>query len=99
MVLSGELTPQAIEDTIEHFCRVNQVGRDAFEAHCVEARAEWTQLSKLEWTVDWGAFAALVTAAYEKRRAKLERLEEEWAEDHEDQALYEWPYFHSGEPL
>lgn len=99
MVLSGELTVQAIEDTIEHFCRVNQVGREVFDAHLAEARVEWTRLGKMDWKVDWGAFIALVTAADQKRRAKLERLEEEYAEYHEDQALYEWPYLHSGEPL
>jgi hypothetical protein len=62
MVLSGEVKPQAIEDTIEHFCRVNQVGRGASDAHRAEARAKWTRLSKLEWTVDWGAFGVLVAS-------------------------------------
>jgi hypothetical protein len=62
MVGSGELSPQAIVDTIEHFCRVNRVGRDAFDAHGAEARAEWNRLSKLEWTVDWGAFTALISS-------------------------------------
>ncbi len=73
MVRSGELTAQAIEDTIEHFCRVNQVSRDAFNAHRAEARAEWTRFSKMKWKGDRGAFAALVIAADEKRRARLER--------------------------
>ena len=63
MVLSGELTPKAIEHTIEHFCRVNRVQRDAFDAHRLEARAEWLLRSKLEWIVDWGAFSALVALA------------------------------------
>jgi hypothetical protein len=99
MVLSGEVTAQAIEDTIEHFCRVNQVGREAFDVHRAEARAKWTRLSKLEWTVDWGSFGALVAETDRKRRERQERLEEEWAEENEDVTLYEWPYLHSGEPL
>jgi hypothetical protein len=40
MVSSGELTPQAIEDTIAHFCRVNDVGRGAFAAQGAEAKAD-----------------------------------------------------------
>lgn len=99
MVLSGELTAQAIEDTIEHFCRLNQVGRDAFDVHRAEARAGWIGLSKLEWIVDWGSFGSLVAEVDQKRRQRRERLEEEWAEDNEDTALYEWPYLHSDELL
>lgn len=67
MVLSGELTPRAIEDTIEHFCRVNQVDRDAFRRHGAEARAEWTRLNKLEWVIDWGPFQEEISK-YEEHR-------------------------------
>ena len=32
-----------------------------------------------------------------KQRRQQQKEEEEWAEANEDQALYEWPYLHSGE--
>ena len=99
MVRSGELTPRAIEDTVEHFCRVNGVGREAFAAHGAEARAQWDRLSRLRWEVDWGPFASFVAEAEKRRRDRQERAEEALAEDLEDPALYEWPYLHSGEPL
>src|ERR1700738_4583185 len=35
MVASGELD-RAIKDTIEHFCRLNQVGPEEFNAHLAE---------------------------------------------------------------
>lgn len=38
MVMSGELTQRAIEDTIDHFCRVNGADREAFYAHHKELR-------------------------------------------------------------
>jgi len=60
MVLSGELTRQAIEDTIGHFCRINHVERNAFNSHSAKARAEWTRRNKLKWTIDWGAFGELI---------------------------------------
>ena len=70
MVLSGELSRRAVEDTIEHFCRLNGVDRQTFQAHLAEAKAEWMRLSQLKWTVDWGRFASLVTEADAARRAK-----------------------------
>lgn len=60
MVLSGELTERAIEDTIEHFCKLNGVGRVEFDAHHARAKSEWLRLSELTWEVDWGVFAPLV---------------------------------------
>jgi hypothetical protein len=62
MVLSGELTRQAIEDTVEHFCRINGVGRDEFRSHLAEAKAEWMKLNQMKWTVSWGAFEPLVSS-------------------------------------
>jgi hypothetical protein len=74
MVASGELTGRAIEDIIEHFCRLNQVGRDRFQEHWVEAMAQWKRLSQLTWNVDWGSFRSLITEAEQKRRAIRERM-------------------------
>lgn len=99
MVASGELTRRAIDDTTEHFCRVNKVGLDEFKRHLAEAKAEWMRLSQLEWVVDWGEYAALVEETALKREQRRQQREDEWAEANEDQALYEWPYLHSGEPL
>lgn len=100
MVLSGELTQRAIEDTIDHFCRVNCADREAFHAHHREAKAEWIRLSRLEWVVDWGPFASLVVQRRRQAKTVNEDEDEDKDEDEvEDMALYEWPYFHSGEPL
>ena len=60
MAASGELGAYAVEDTIEHFCRLNGVGRVEFEAHHEDAFAEWSTLNGLQWTMDWGAFASRV---------------------------------------
>lgn len=67
MVGSGELSAEAIDDTIDHFCCVNNVDVSEFEKHLSEAKAEWVQLSELEWVVDWGEFSELVDR-YEKQR-------------------------------
>ncbi len=66
MVRTGQLSAQGLEDTINHFCRLNQVGRAEFEAHVAEAAAEWARLSELEWSVDWGEFADLVSTYRER---------------------------------
>jgi hypothetical protein len=70
MVLSGELTERAVEDTIHHFCRLNQVGREAFQTYLADAKAEWMRLSELKWKIDWGSFDAIVTEAKQKRRLR-----------------------------
>lgn len=60
MAASGEVGAYAVEDTIEHFCRLNGVGRAEFDAHHEAAFAEWSKLNSLEWNMDWGAFASRV---------------------------------------
>lgn len=60
MAASGEVGAYAVEDTIEHFCRLNGVGKAKFEAHHEAAFAEWARLNGLEWAMDWGAFASRV---------------------------------------
>jgi hypothetical protein len=69
MALSGELDDRAIREAVDHFCRLNGVGRDVFDAHLEEAKAEWQQLSELEWQVDWRDFGYLV-ADTENRRTR-----------------------------
>jgi len=83
MVISGELTEKAIKDTFEHFCRLNGVGRDDFQAHLTKVKAEWVRLNQLHWQVDWGTFTSLVVAAEQKRQVRIERLEEDYAEQNE----------------
>lgn len=73
MAATGELGEQAVEGAIAHFCRVNGVKRDTFQAHLAQARAEWTRLSRLKWKVDWGRFAGRVAAIEAKRRTKTGR--------------------------
>jgi hypothetical protein len=60
MTQNGELGEKAIEDTIAHFCRLNSVNRETFEAHALDALDRYGELSKLKWRVDWGPFASLV---------------------------------------
>lgn len=67
MVSFGELTERAIEDTIDHFCRINAVGRDAFHTHLAEAKREWKRLSCLKWKVNWGSFEPLIAETTKKR--------------------------------
>lgn len=99
MVRSGELTAQAVEDVIAHFCRLNRVGQEEFDTHLAEAKAEWSRLSRLQWKIDWGSFEPTMTEAQQKREERRDRREEEYSEAYEDTALYEWPYLHSGEPM
>jgi len=99
MVRSGELRPEAVDEVIAHFCRVNRVAREEFDIHLVEAKAEWFRLSRLEWKVDLAEFEPVVEEAQRKRQEWRDRRDEEYAEANEDQALYEWPYLHTGEPM
>lgn len=69
MTLSGEL-PNAFEDTVEHFCRLNGVGRDEFMAHALESFRRTAELSALEWRVDYGSYTAQVDARRAKRAVK-----------------------------
>jgi hypothetical protein len=64
MVEQGYLTSQAIEDTVQHFCRVNRVDRAEFERHRDAAYAEWERLSAMRWEVSWGAFTEVVGEYY-----------------------------------
>jgi len=68
MFSAGELTDEnVIHDTIEHFRRINGVGRKKFDAHLKEETALWRQRNALEWEVDWGAFEEEVNEANKKR--------------------------------
>jgi hypothetical protein len=67
MVAAGELSRQAIDDTIEHFCRVNRVGRPEFDRHLARAKAAWMRHNQLEWAIDWGEFSTLVDETAQRR--------------------------------
>ena len=46
-----------IEKVVEHFMRVNQCDRDAFDTHVRTAFALWHRRSQREWTVELGEYA------------------------------------------
>ncbi len=50
VALSGEL-PNALEDTIRHFCSVNGVRREVFHRRAGAAERDAERLSKLNWVV------------------------------------------------
>jgi hypothetical protein len=54
LVSQGVLSEQAIEDTIDHFCRVNRVSKRQFSQHFKSAMQEWERLSKFQFEVDFG---------------------------------------------
>src|ERR1700733_15150264 len=58
----GVLTQRAIDETIDHFCRLNQVPRRQFDICYTLAMAEWEHLSGKQWVVDWGKFKPLIVA-------------------------------------
>lgn len=70
LVQSGRLTQQALDDTMAHFCRLNRVGLNEFEAHLAEAYAEWERLNALEWVIDWGKYSDQVSEREAKIAAK-----------------------------
>jgi hypothetical protein len=49
-----------LEAVIEHFMKVNGVGRKEFAAHKTDAFRVWRQRSKHQWQVDLGEWAPLV---------------------------------------
>jgi hypothetical protein len=65
MVGGGELSPQAISDTIAHFCELNTATEADFKKHYGEVMAQWNAMNKLDWVIDWGIFAGWVADNYE----------------------------------
>jgi len=49
-----------LEDTIEHFMRVNDVDLETFNVHKAEAFAMWRQRSARDWATDLGDYAGMV---------------------------------------
>jgi hypothetical protein len=49
-----------LDAVIEHFLKVNGVGREEFEVHKKQAFALWHERSKHEWQTDLGKWASLV---------------------------------------
>ncbi len=64
LVAQGHLTQRAIDDTIAHFCRLNNATEAAFMAHEKEATNDWSRRSGLQWRVDYGPFFSWVFATY-----------------------------------
>src|SRR6266487_5815389 len=49
-----------LQQVIEHFIRVNQCSREAYEAHSKEMWHTWRERSQHQWTTDLGTYASLV---------------------------------------
>ncbi len=60
MVEEGIYPEDAIDDAIDHFCRVNKTTRAVFERHLDAALVEYDRLSKLSWRIDWGSYAHMI---------------------------------------
>ena len=65
MVASGELSQQAIDDTIAHFCELNKSTVTEFHQHHDEIFERWGKMNKLEWVVDWGPFGDWVAVTFQ----------------------------------
>ena len=82
LVAQGQLTKMALDDTIAHFCRLNNATCDDFLLHEVEATKEWEQLSKLDWQIDYGPFLGWVAATFNRDplndRDWSEEIERRW---------------------
>jgi len=52
LVRNGAVSSGKVDELIKHFCRVNGVGPEEFNAHAVAAWNEWARLSALRWRVD-----------------------------------------------
>ena len=84
LVAQGQLMQSAIDDTIAHFCRLNDVERIDFDAHEEQATQDWTRRSARNWRVDYGPFLRWVFATFERDPFNDEEwpqsLKEKWAE-------------------
>lgn len=45
---------------VEHFMKVNECDKTAFEAHYQEAFAQWRARSQHQWTTDLGEYSHLI---------------------------------------
>jgi len=61
----GTIPVDAVDQAIEHFCRVNGTDRTSFERHLDAALAEWKKLSAKKWKVDYGNYTNLLPAEKE----------------------------------
>lgn len=66
LVARGSLTRRAIDDTIAHFCRLNQVNEDGFRAHEAIAYTDWQRRSQMAWTIDYGIAEGWAVTNYER---------------------------------
>lgn len=65
LVAKGQLTEQALTDTIAHFCRVNGATLDDFAKHEEQETRRWQERSSREWRIDYGPFLGWVAASFE----------------------------------
>ena len=70
LVAMGNMEADRLDELMEHFCKINDCKPKDFRRHMYEAQAVWTRRSELEWTVDWGPYAADVQLACEARDSR-----------------------------
>lgn len=66
LVAQGALTSAALQDTIDHFCRLNGVSREDFSLHEIEATKVWERRSQLSWRIDYGPFTGWVVKTFSR---------------------------------
>jgi len=49
-----------LEEVVEHFLKVNECDRGAFESHADQAAAKWRERSQYDWKVELGEFKVLL---------------------------------------
>ena len=65
IVSDGGLSMQAIVDTIAHFCLINSATEPDFRQHHSEVMANWDEMNKLSWVIDWGVYSEWVANNFE----------------------------------
>jgi hypothetical protein len=63
LVRNGAVSSDRVDELVQHFCRVNGVGPEEFNAHAVVAWNEWARLSALRWRVDFRPYSEQVVHA------------------------------------
>jgi hypothetical protein len=73
VVAEGRAPDDAIEAAIDHWCRVNNRPKSAFDPHFASALDDWRAVSVIslaDWHFDWGPFTKIVFSV-DDRRAEL----------------------------
>ena len=60
LVRQGRVPKERIQELIQHFCAVNDVGPQVFKRHVLQAKNDWERLSSLSWEVDLSPYSTKV---------------------------------------